>query len=197
VEAVGSSPAGGATITGANPASAMTCCMCASMTPRSSPIPKILPDEKKHSAIAFLDRAIRRAPTGRPSASSKQACANGPTPAPTIPPPSGPTRCNPGSPITTTAGRTQPQWHASRRATEQCAWLRHLSQGVWITAQLTDAATGTDLWAGPNYRSRGLFQTSRQRRVDRKDFSVTFHHFCPQIFRLFPFRPGSLRYHEI
>ncbi len=57
---------------------------------------------------AGIRHPTRRAPTVRPSASSKPACANGPMPAPTTPPPSEATPCSPGSPTTTTTDHTQP-----------------------------------------------------------------------------------------
>ncbi len=53
----------------------------------------------------------RRAPTARPSASSRPACANGPTPTPTSPPPSEAKPCSPGSQPITTPDPTQP-WPA-------------------------------------------------------------------------------------
>ena len=106
---------------------------------------EILPDERRTSATAFLERALglferhgvtvervmtdngsaykshalprrarsiaasatsepgptRHAPTARPSASSRPACANGPMPAPSRPRPSAPPPCSPGSTTTT------------------------------------------------------------------------------------------------
>ena len=112
----------------------------------------LLPDEKKESTLAFLDRALdwfarhgvaverimtdhgsayrshasasvssssglgtsgpepgptRRAPTVRQGASFRPACENGPTPAPTNPPPNDAQRRSHGSPAKTKYDHTQ------------------------------------------------------------------------------------------
>ena len=112
---------------------------------------EILPDERKASAIAFLERTLawfarhgvtvervmtdngnayrshdfrnacaalacatcapsptRRAPTARPSASSRPSCANAPMPAPSGRPRSAPPRCPAGCTSTTSIGRIPP-----------------------------------------------------------------------------------------
>ena len=117
-----------------------------------------------------------RAPTARPSASSRPACANGPTPAPITPPPTDPRHAALDRRLQPQPTTLSPRRHLTRCATEQRAWLRHLALligmaglGAETEIMVRDQAGRPDRRrrCGIVWRIRGLGQGLFRRGVSR------------------------------